>query len=247
MPTNFPYGHDTLVIPAIFPAGFFSRTRSADTGYRPESKPTLIAERLSIAPIPRRLAAVLTASADEPDDEPVQLDPIPGTQPHPHSGHHPSTDGMEPHRFEPLEIPAPLLGGLSARPPGSQIVPATPRGAMRQNLIGAGELDPEDTREAHHVAPQGRAMNGNRNHQPAQRQMQKFGVDLNSIENGVALSPAFHRRLHTTEYYDYVNRRLRDSNSRAEVQRTLEEIGRRLALDNEAFEDTGQMPPWKTR
>jgi len=40
----------------------------------------------------------------------------------------------------------------------------------------------------------------------ARQKLQKLGVDINGIMNGVALPNGFHRRMHTNEYYDHIKK-----------------------------------------
>lgn len=60
------------------------------------------------------------------------------------------------------------------------------------------------------MVPQGGpGMTGRRDPGPAQEAMRQLEIDLSSAENGVPLSAAFHRQIHTEAYYDYIVEGLR--------------------------------------
>lgn len=239
-----PYGSDTIVIPVILPAGLLRPRRSAYTGQRGQDGLPDVASRggrVSVAPIPRRSdpALRLASSNDDPDERPHAVEIAPNQVEHHH--HEQGGGGAPfPHTFEPLELPAWTLGG-SDRPKPSPNNPSPAPSALRQNLIGTGRLATNDPRQAHHVVPRGGAMNGDRNPEPAQRRLQNFGISLESVENGLPLSPAFHQRLHTTNYYEYVNNRLRESRNSEEAYGILAELRNELARHNELFERTNEI------
>lgn len=100
--------------------------------------------------------------------------------------------------------------------------PASPEQELRlrRELERSGQIKPGDGNEAHHLVPQGgRSMTGRRDPSVSQDVLLQFGIDLNSFENGAALSQRFHRRIHTNDYYAYVERSLRNLRTQEEVKK----------------------------
>lgn len=99
----------------------------------------------------------------------------------------------------------------SVAPPSAMETPnpASPEQQLRlrRALEQAGQIRPNDGNDAHHNVPQGGpGMTGQRDPTAAQGILQRFGIDLNSLENGTALSRRFHLRVHTNTYYAYIRR-----------------------------------------
>ncbi len=194
-PRDMPFGNDTLVIPAFFRTPYndeaFERWKQDhpdwfvaghwDPPLRPKTGP------------PRLIPAASPRQPWDPKPNfdlgggPARLSGTPGRRPTPPPDRQP---GQNPN------IPA-----------GPGVVPDIPDPAtdaqrlyLRNELIRAGELKPGDKLEAHHLVPQGSGnQSGNRDPTLSQQQLQQAGIDLGSAESGVALSPAFHRRIHTSE------------------------------------------------
>ena len=119
----------------------------------------------------------------------------------------------------------PLAGG------GDAADGSTPeqRLRLRQELIRSGELREGDSREAHHIVPRGGGgQSGGRDPSRAQAVLQRFGIDIDSAENGVALSKELHRSVHTQVYYQRINEQLSDARSRFDVIRILDNARREL-------------------
>lgn len=97
---------------------------------------------------------------------------------------------------------------------------------MKEN----GYIEPEYKHAAHHIVA-GSAPEA----QEAREILEKYGIDINSAENGVFLptvkgvsSAAYHPSLHTTLYYRIVNRLLRNASSREDVIDILDSIREEL-------------------
>lgn len=161
-------------------------------------------ERLPGAP----LAPSYRPSASSPDSGPPTLYPLaPG-----------GTNEIPPYgaRAEARGGGAP--GGrrslpASRMPPSTPAIPnpASPEQELRlwRELERSGKIESGDGNEAHHLVPQGgRGMRGQRDPSRPQAILRRFDIDLNSVENGAALSRGFHRRIHTNEYHAYVQRNL---------------------------------------
>lgn len=150
----------------------------------------------------------------------------------------------------PNKAPLPGAGegvGGNGRPAPTTADPATPeqQRRLRQEMINKGRLSEKDEREAHHIVPGGGPNSGGRDPRPAQDMLRDAGVSLNNIENGVGLSPDFHRRLHTSEYYRYVGRRLRAAGSPEEIRGFLQSLAKRLEDADRLFRETETMPYWE--
>lgn len=70
-------------------------------------------------------------------------------------------------------------------------------------------------------------------------------MGLNDAENGVALSPEFHRYVHTKGYYDYVEARQLEAKSKQGAIQVLEEIANKLKEAEQTYKDTGALPTWR--
>ncbi len=125
----------------------------------------------------------------------------------------PLAPGLPP--YSPL-VPGAAPGGRAmapraVSPPSADPIPGTPEQKLRlrREMEKAGQIERNDGNEAHHMVPQGgRNMTGQRDPSRAQDVLKQFGIDLDNVENGAALSANFHRRIHTNEYYAYVERSL---------------------------------------
>lgn len=89
-------------------------------------------------------------------------------------------------------------------------------------------------------------MTGQRDPSTAQGILARLGVDLNSAENGAALSQGFHRRLHTNAYYAYVEENVVALGTREEVAGWLSRFRQQLRDANRDFKQSGQLPSWIT-
>ena len=106
---------------------------------------------------------------------------------------------------------------------------------LADNMGKAGIPRSTDT-AAHHIVAE-----NERRAEEARRILNRFGVGINSADNGVYLpdkpestAPGiYHRGLHTNTYYNEVNDRLRGAASRNEVLEALEDI--RTELLNGTF------------
>ena len=93
-------------------------------------------------------------------------------------------------------------------------------------MISAGQTEPTYKNAAHHIvagtSPQA---------EEARAVLEKYGVDINSAENGVFLptekgvsNAEYHPSLHTNEYYLKVNVLLSEADSREDILEILETI-----------------------
>lgn len=124
--------------------------------------------------------------------------------------------------------------------------PATPfqRRALRRNMMNEGFMSPRDGYEAHHIVPGGGAMSGGRDASDAQAVLRRLNIDLDSVYNGVKLSPAFHHRLDNTKYYDFVNEQMVAARSQGQLLTFLRTMARRLQDADQKYQETGVMPKW---
>ena len=72
--------------------------------------------------------------------------------------------------------------------------------------------------------------------------LKQFGIDLDNVENGAALSADFHRRIHTNEYYAYVERSLQPFRTRESVANWLSDFREQLREADQEFQRSGQLP-----
>lgn len=163
----------------------------------------------------------------------------------------PLAPGLPP--YSPL-IPgaAPGSGATAPRaipPPLADPSPGTPEQKLRlrREMEKAGQIERNDGNEAHHMVSQrGHNMIGRRDPSRAQDVLKQFGIDLDSVENGAALSANFHRRIHTNEYYDYVTRNIRNLMTREQVSAWLSRFRKQLREADQEFQRSGQLPSWVT-
>jgi hypothetical protein len=101
--------------------------------------------------------------------------------------------------------------GAQLRKPASQI--------LAENLEKAGLKRPSN-HAAHHIVAA-----ADPKAEPARRILERFGIDINSAENGLWLKKAVHNRVHTNKYYDEVNRRLAQAKTKEEAIEILRDIG----------------------
>ena len=85
-------------------------------------------------------------------------------------------------------------------------------------LEAAGYKRPPGS-EAHHIVA-----GTSRNAREARTVLQQFGIGIDDAANGVFLPARVHRRLHTSQYYRTINRRLGSARSRAEAEAVLHDI-----------------------
>ncbi len=155
--------------------------------------------------------------------------------------------------FRPIPTPGPSGRSGSAGPSGGAGIPLgaggnaddpateTQRRDLRRNL----GLAPNDPRQAHHIVPGGGPMNGGRDPTRAQDWLSQFGIGLETLDNGVPLSADFHRRLHSTAYYAYINDELGSATSVEEATKILQKIRSRLIREDQLYQMTGMMPNWR--
>ncbi len=107
---------------------------------------------------------------------------------------------------------------VSGKKPSSKV--------LRDNMISSGQTEPSYKNAAHHIVA------GSSSKAIEARQiLQKYGLDINSADNGVFLPTekgisdvAYHPSLHTNEYYRKVNALLERANSREDVIDILDMI-----------------------
>lgn len=136
--------------------------------------------------------------------------------------------------------PPPMLEILNPASPEQQL-------RLRRALEQTGQIRPNDGNAAHHNVPQGGpGMTGQRDPTPSQNVLRQFSIDLNSAENGVALSQGFHRRIHTNAYYAYVERNITSLATREDVVDWLSSFRQQLLEADREFQQSGQLPNWIT-
>ena len=96
----------------------------------------------------------------------------------------------------------------------------------------------------HHIVPGGGPQSGGRDATIAQDKLAELGIDLNGADNGVGLSPAFHSRLHTTGYYNFVNAQLIGVSTKQEAEAKPAQISEMLKQADATYQATGQLPTW---
>jgi hypothetical protein len=100
------------------------------------------------------------------------------------------------------------------------------------NLVASGAVRPSET-AAHHIVASASSKAAS-----ARAQLAKFGIDINDASNGVFLprgsasvNPAgasVHSRIHTNDYYAYVNDMIGGARSANEVRDVLGHVRRQL-------------------
>ncbi|MFJ8041360.1 polymorphic toxin-type HINT domain-containing protein [Kitasatospora sp. NPDC096147] len=104
---------------------------------------------------------------------------------------------------------------------------------LRNALNAAGDLEPATPHSPHHIVA------GNSpKAAPARAQLDRFGIGVNDAENGVWLprgssSPnpnglSVHSRIHTNEYYGYVNDLMSGARNRSEALDVIEHVRQQL-------------------
>lgn len=102
------------------------------------------------------------------------------------------------------------------------------RSELRRNMEEAGKLKDKDGRVAHHIVPGGGPMNGRRDASPTQRKLDELKIDRNSVDNGTALSPEFHAKIHTKGYYDRIEQEFESIASDDDAKQILNKIRQEL-------------------
>ncbi|MBQ5475161.1 MAG: AHH domain-containing protein, partial [Lachnospiraceae bacterium] len=107
---------------------------------------------------------------------------------------------------------------VSGKKPSSKV--------LRDNMISSGQTEPSYKNAAHHIVA-----GSSPKAIEARQILQKYGLDINSADNGVFLPTekgisdvAYHPSLHTNEYYRKVNALLERANSREDVIDILDMI-----------------------
>ena len=73
--------------------------------------------------------------------------------------------------------------------------------------------------------------------EPARNILKKFGIDVNDPRfNGAALPTKYHEGLHSKEYYDWVNSRLRDAQTKEQAESILDGIRKQLEQGERPWE-----------
>jgi len=97
-----------------------------------------------------------------------------------------------------------LLKGAAAAERASEIY----RGSeLARNMAAAGNPVEKGVEEAHHIVAQNAKAA-----EPARKILAEHGIDINSAENGAAMSRMRHRKTHTNEYYQGLNEGLTEAN-----------------------------------
>ena len=73
---------------------------------------------------------------------------------------------------------------------------------LGKNLIEAGFKRGKDQDDHHIVA------GGSKHSKDTRKILAKFNIDINSAVNGVFMNKKVHARMHTKNYYDWINRKL---------------------------------------
>ncbi|WP_176738273.1 DNRLRE domain-containing protein [Micromonospora pallida] len=104
---------------------------------------------------------------------------------------------------------------------------------LRNALNAAGDLEPSTPHSPHHIVA-GNSPKAT----PARAQLHRFGIGVNDAENGVWLprsssSPnptgaSVHSRIHTNEYYNYVNDLMGGARNRSEALDVINHVRRQL-------------------
>ena len=117
------------------------------------------------------------------------------------------------------------------------------RNELRKNMEARGSV--AKGQHAHHIVPGGGPQSGGRNPISAQQRLKELGIGLNDAENGVALSPEFHRYVHTRQYYDRVNFLISQTKNRQDAEDVLEIMRQKLQQADREYQQTGVLPSWK--
>jgi RHS repeat-associated protein len=121
-------------------------------------------------------------------------------------------------------------GGNSPKPRSNK----TSRNAkiLGDNLVASGVARPAET-AAHHIVA-----STNKKAAPARQQLANFGIDINDASNGVFLpiktasknptGASVHTRIHTEDYYTYVNDLMAGARNAREARDVLDHVRRQL-------------------
>ena len=260
---EWPYGVDTIRLRITWPA-----PRRWVSGYRWDIAQGAIPPWAAAArPLARSPDAGLVRVADEEEKEREQEREE--TLPHIAPSAPSSRSGLLSPDSGPLPPLSPLAPGLppysplvpgaapgskataprAVPPPLPDSIPGTPEQKLRlrREMEKTGQIERNDGNEAHHMVPQSsRNMTGRRDPSRAQDVLKQFGFDLDSVENGAALSANSHRRIHTNEYYDYVTRNMINLLTREQVSVWLSRFREQLREADQEFQRSGQLPSWAT-
>lgn len=94
---------------------------------------------------------------------------------------------------------------------------------LARNMIAAGAERSEGTVTHHLVAFAAKAA------EPARQVLAKFGIGINAAVNGAFVKSETQRAMHTTKYYEEVNRLVGQATTKQEVIEALKYIGGRVA------------------
>lgn len=110
---------------------------------------------------------------------------------------------------------------------------------LGSNMLARGMHRPDES-AAHHIVA-----GGDRRAAGARAQLARFGIGINDAENGVFLpcncnsanpeGAAVHSKVHTNNYYEYVEQALGSANNRQDAEMILDDIRQQL-LNGETFE-----------
>jgi hypothetical protein len=95
--------------------------------------------------------------------------------------------------------------------------------ALMRALVRLGITRVAET-DTHHIVA-----GGAQRADPARKVLERFGISLDDPANGVFLPETQHDHLHTTAYYEGINRELEAATSRSDAEQILRSIARRLA------------------
>jgi hypothetical protein len=107
---------------------------------------------------------------------------------------------------------------------GAKVSSKSPSQILGQNLRDKGIPRPSPEHDAHHIV----AVNHPKA-APARKILEKFGIDINSAQNGVWLDSKVHAGVHTNDYYNRVNTLLRQAGSKEDVFEVFEQISKELS------------------
>lgn len=113
---------------------------------------------------------------------------------------------------------------------------------LRRNMEVAGKIAKGQV--AHHIVPGGGPMNGERDATRSQELLEELEIDRDGVDNGVALSPEFHGKIHTKGYYDYVREQIENLTSKEDITEKSREIGDSLQETDRVYQQTGRFPEW---
>ena len=261
---RLPYGVDTIVVrmtwenPARRPLarGRWDIARGARQGYvgvgvRPpawiDSGIVPIADKGDPAGLPPALPlpSASRPSLLSPDSRPPTLSPlapygINDAPPFAAGGGSRGGSGPGARAAPRQDSPPPVLAAPNPASPEQQL-------RLRRELERTEQIKRNDGNASHHLVPQGGpGMTGQRDPGTAQEFLERFSIDLNSAENGAALSQGFHRRIHTNAYYAYVQRNITSLVTGEEVKGWLSQLREQLRDADREFQQSGQLPDWIT-